>query len=232
MADRRIVESPEWGRLEITVNSRARRIIMRAAHNAIRITVPPHANAKDIENALYRHGSSLKEQQKTLAHETIDTAFTIKGDNFNFNITEYNGTKFILEYRGNSVTLKCPAGTDYGKKQEWLRQAAKTALKKIAAKVLPARLHELAQEHGLSYNRCGVRDTRTHWGSCNSKGNISLSIYTALLPARLMDYILLHELCHTRHMNHGPQFWEFLDRLCGTDSKTVRQQLKAFKTTI
>ena len=110
-----------------------------------------------------------------------------------------------------------------------MRQAAKTALKKIAAKVLPARLHELAQEHGLSYSRCGVRDTRTKWGSCNSKGNISLSIYTALLPARLMDYILLHELCH---MNHGPQFWEFLDRLCGTDSKTMRQQLKAFKTTI
>lgn len=227
-----ITEHPEWGKLELTMNNRARRIIMRGVPGCLRITLPPGATMKDVEAALEMHGSTLKQRQAKSARKSIDSQFRIDGDNFSFGIEEREYNSFIMRYSGTAATLLCPAGTDYTSRQDWLRNAIRAAVGKIARKVLPARLDALAKAHGLRYNRCTVRDIHTRWGSCNSKGNISLSIYLILLPAKLMDYVLLHELCHTLHMNHSQAFWSALDGLCATDSKALRNELKGFNTDI
>ncbi|MBM3133046.1 MAG: M48 family metallopeptidase [Chloroflexi bacterium] len=79
-----------------------------------------------------------------------------------------------------------------------------------AGQKLVGRLDELAAEHGFVYNRVSLRAQRTRWGSCSEKNNISLNIKLAQLPAHLVDYVLLHELVHTRVKNHGKEFWDEL----------------------
>lgn len=226
------MESPEWGRIRIVVNRRAKHIIMRAMPDAIRITVPPAATAGDIENALKRHGDALKKKQEQQQRRFIDTHYRIDNENFCFSIAEHSGKNFIMSSKGRETTLLCPTGTDYAKREDWLREVVKKAVTKAAKKMLPTRLQALAEKHGLKYSKCSIRDTHTRWGSCNTKGNISLSIYIMLLPDRLVNYILLHELCHTVHMNHGDGFWKLLDELCGTDSKALRRELKRHRTEI
>jgi predicted metal-dependent hydrolase len=86
--------------------------------------------------------------------------------------------------------------------------AAKLKLiKKKAATYLPYRLAYLAQKHGFTYTlgKLGLR--RTRWGSCTNKKVISLNIALISLPEYLIDYVLIHELCHTRHLNHSKSFW-------------------------
>jgi predicted metal-dependent hydrolase len=80
-------------------------------------------------------------------------------------------------------------------------------MKKRAAAYLPYRLAFLAQKHGFTYTlgKLGLR--RTRWGSCTSKKVISLNIALVALPEYLVDYVLIHELCHTRHLNHSRFFW-------------------------
>jgi predicted metal-dependent hydrolase len=78
---------------------------------------------------------------------------------------------------------------------------------------LKHRLAELAQRHGYAYGRVFIRNQQTRWGSCSGRNNINLSINLVRLPAELMDYVLLHELVHTRVKNHGPLFWSELGRL-------------------
>ncbi len=83
-----------------------------------------------------------------------------------------------------------------------------------ARRHLVPRLAALAAAHGLRYARCSVRGQRTLWGSCSSSGTISLNWKLLFLRPGLVDHVLLHELAHTRHMNHSPAFWALLERLC------------------
>ncbi|MHC5088067.1 MAG: M48 metallopeptidase family protein, partial [Planctomycetota bacterium] len=74
--------------------------------------------------------------------------------------------------------------------------------------------------------RAAFRCQKTKWGSCSNQNNISLNINIAFLPEHLQDYILLHELCHIRHMNHSKAFWAQLDEYCGGKAKEYAKELK------
>jgi predicted metal-dependent hydrolase len=79
-----------------------------------------------------------------------------------------------------------------------------------AKKILVGRLQKLAEEHGFQYNRVFIRSQRTRWGSCSCKNNINLNTALLHLPDDLIDYVMLHELVHTRVKNHSAAFWKKL----------------------
>lgn len=78
---------------------------------------------------------------------------------------------------------------------------------------LPGRLAELASRYGFTYNRVTVKHNVSNWGSCSSKGNINLNLNIVRLPRVLQDYVLLHELCHLRHQDHGQGFHLLLEHV-------------------
>jgi predicted metal-dependent hydrolase len=82
----------------------------------------------------------------------------------------------------------------------------------VARRVIVDRLAELARRHGFEYNRVYVRNQKTRWGSCSARNNINLNVNLIRLPEALRDYVILHELVHTRIKNHGLQFWDELER--------------------
>lgn len=83
-----------------------------------------------------------------------------------------------------------------------------------AKRYLPPRLRAFAQEHELSINKISIRNQRSRWGSCSGKANISLNWRLVLMPEWVSDAVLLHELAHTKEMNHGPDFYALVNRLC------------------
>lgn len=111
----------------------------------------------------------------------------------------------------------------YGPGLENLRKFNKAT----ARRKLIKRLSTLAGLYGFDYNRVFIRNQKTRWGSCSAKNNISLNIKLALLPDQLIDYVILHELVHTRIKNHSHEFWEEMDRLVGR-SKKFAKQLKEY----
>ena len=102
------------------------------------------------------------------------------------------------------------------------------ALRAEAKRVLPARLRELALQHGFSYNSVRIKHNVSNWGSCSVKGNINLNLNLMRLPQELQDYVMLHELCHLRYMNHGAEFHALLESLC-PNHRALRKQLKEYK---
>lgn len=87
-------------------------------------------------------------------------------------------------------------------------------LKAAAVHELPARLMELAAEHGFAVGGVRVRDQRSLWGSCSLRGSISLNWRLVGMPPEVRDYILLHELAHLRHPNHSRRFWTLVASIC------------------
>jgi predicted metal-dependent hydrolase len=80
-----------------------------------------------------------------------------------------------------------------------------------AKEVLPARLYELATQHGCVVTTVSIRGQKTRWGSCGRNGHISLNWRLMLMPAWVRDYVLIHELMHLRRMDHSPKFWRLVE---------------------
>ena len=128
---------------------------------------------------------------------------------------------------------------------DWILQARRRVLQRIethamlplnprrfddmnaAAQFLVERLAQLADQFKFHYNRVTIRQQKTIWGSCSAKDNISLNIHLVCLPDPLIDYVMLHELTHTRHKNHGTAFWAEL-KLILPELDPLRQQLKQY----
>lgn len=90
------------------------------------------------------------------------------------------------------------------------------ALRKEAKEYLPARLSWLASRYGFKYDKLAIKNNLTNWGSCSSKGNINLNLHLVRLPSALCDFVILHELCHLKHFNHGPAFHSLFSQTCAT----------------
>ena len=79
--------------------------------------------------------------------------------------------------------------------------------------IIPERVKHYAPLIGVTYGRITVRSQRTRWGSCSSKGNLNFNCLLALFPPEIIDSVVVHELCHRKHMNHSPQFYAEIKRV-------------------
>ena len=118
--------------------------------------------------------------------------------------------------RANAWNADLPEGEDI----ESLRAKAKAAL--------PPRLADLAARYGFRYQRVTIKHNTSNWGSCSAKGNINLNLNLMRVPVPLQDYILLHELTHLRHPDHGPAFHAELERML-TEHFTLHREESDFQ---
>ncbi len=117
----------------------------------------------------------------------------------------------------------------YEKANNTISDAAVDIDRVKAKRKLTGRLKHLARKHGLTYNRVFIRNQKTRWGSCSHQNNISLNMKLVKLSREMMDYVILHELTHTRVKNHGKSFWAELDRLVG-NGKSLAASLRKHGT--
>lgn len=102
----------------------------------------------------------------------------------------------------------------------------KATLQAEAERVLPPRLHALADQHGLAVTKVSIRDQRTRWGSCARDGHICLNWRLVLMPEWVRDYVLVHELMHLRRLDHSPAYWRHVAAAC-PEYREARTWLRA-----
>lgn len=96
-----------------------------------------------------------------------------------------------------------------------------------AMRYLPDRVRELSEKHAYKISGLKIRKMKSRWGSCTARKSINLNSWLVMLPVYLSDYVILHELVHTRIPDHSPGFWKELDGLCGGQSKQCRRELRS-----
>ena len=102
------------------------------------------------------------------------------------------------------------------------------ALRAQAKRELPPRLAALAAQHGFTYNKVFIKNNVSNWGSCSSLKNINLNLRLVTLPQDLQDYVMLHELCHLRYLNHGKEFHALLESVC-PGHRQLASRMKEYK---
>lgn len=164
----------------------------------------------------------------------------------------HRARRLILSVRSDRVRVAVPRHTSFQRAEEFARANTPWILdqlarvreaesrdhhlragldpidRKTARTHLVARLEELSAYHGFAYNQVSIRDQRTRWGSCSSANNLSLNMKLLWLPSELQDYVLLHELAHTRIPDHSRRFWDLLERVC-PGARRLRRELKDYR---
>lgn len=98
--------------------------------------------------------------------------------------------------------------------QSLLRDIVEAFYRLQAKRYLPPRTRQLAQLHGFSFNQLRIKNQKTRWGSCSAKRNINLNLRLMMAPCAAIDYVIIHELCHLRELNHSPAFWAIVESYC------------------
>ena len=225
------------GLITIRIHARARRIIMRPTVNGVIVTVPPHTLQSEVKNSLQHfrqrlHAGQLKLKTNTISKQSIGPNFCLKTDLITLFLEQGTSKEFRLRAEPGKTIIIYPPNTQFedSARQEWLHRVVERSLKQQGQWILPKILHDLSVRHNLPFSICKVNVSKGRWGSCSGKKVINLSCYLMLLPPHLREYVMLHELCHTREMNHGPRFWKLLDTLTNGKAKMLRNELKEQQT--
>lgn len=229
-----LLEDNELGRFLIKVNARARRLTFRTREDAVYVTVPPGTAMKEVKDAIEQLRPRLRMARGRHARPLIDLNYRIDADFFRLTLTGGQRERFLSRSELGEMQIACPPDADFSDErlQAWLRKVIEEALRRNAKVILPPRLYMLSQKHGLPYRSVKINSSKGRWGSCSARHDINLSFYLILLPKHLIDYVLLHELTHTREMNHGERFWALLDSLTDGEAQALRKELKQHRTCI
>lgn len=208
----------------VRTSQRAKRISLRFSRsNGLEVVYPPGLRQPDPE-ALLRERSAWV--RKAIAR--------FKDADANRRLREYRAGESFL-FRGASVSLKLESAPSLNQIAAFLkdrqlvvalpepalnancaeiRQAIERFYRAQAQDYLPNRTEELAQKHGFKFARVRVKNQKTRWGSCSAKRNINLNMRLMMAPDAAIDYVIIHELCHLRELNHSPAFWALVECYC------------------
>lgn len=232
MATKRVIPDEDFGQIIIRTRITARNISMRTKPDGLHVTAPPRCLTSKVLEVIEEYRPRLLQKWEKATPQALNLGFRIETPCFHLHLEQGKLSHFIIRTVEEGITIFCPPQVDFSEKsvQELLRNAIIRALKKSAEAYLPPLLDELAKHYGFKYKKVKITGSKSRWGSCSALGSINLSCYLMLLPPHLMDYVLLHELVHTKEMNHGPKFWEKLDELTEGRAKALRAELKNFRT--
>lgn len=148
-------------------------------------------------------------------------------------IDDPTSVKITSRISKNEVKLLIPSGLSHfsPETQKAAKSASLRALKKESEQLLPQRLDVLARQYGFSYSDVKIKQLKSRWGSCNNLKQITLSLYLIQLPWELIDYVILHELTHTKVLAHGPDFWKELEKYL-PESRKLKKLVNTYKPII
>ena len=228
ISKKQIISDKDFGKIHFVVRRSARNITMRVKEDGLHVTTPPYRSITALLEAIAPFRERLRNVCSEVTPKPFDLNFSIEAECFRLKLETSPLKNFTVSMRDETVVIACPAHADFttDRVQTLVKNAVMRAMRKKAEEYLPPLVQYWSSLFDLPYNKVTISKARSRWGSCSSKRDISLSFYLMLLPAHLMDYVILHELAHTREMNHGSKFWELLNQLTDGKALALRKELR------
>lgn len=224
------------GNIEFVRNERSKHIRVRILSSGLKVTLPPRATEKEALIFINSIRAKLIQKQEKLEkglqkrNIIIDENSKLQTLTFNVEAKTSDRKNIYFALKNSVLTIEFPTETDCtaAQNQEFFWNGISYFMRKEAKRLLPDRTKQLADKFGFTFSGVKIQSSKSRWGSCSREKSINLSLYLMLLPAHLVDYVILHELCHTREMNHGVNFWNWMNKVTNDKSKELRAELKKF----
>jgi predicted metal-dependent hydrolase len=192
---------------------RARRLTVRVYPGGrVDVTVPTGTRPDVVAGFVARHRDWIDRKVAVFANrpdparQPLPERISLQATGREWQVTYLPGSRTRVQPRGGGeLEVRCDA-----ERQADTRRALRDWLVEEARGTLEPWLAEVGHRCGLTYERIQLRRQRTRWGSCSRSGTISLNVSLLFQPPEVVRYLLVHELCHTRHMNHSPRYWRLV----------------------
>ena len=227
---------PELGTIEFMRSERAKNINVRIMKDGLRVSLPCRSTEKEAMRFIHSVREKIILKQNKLKNAAKKNNLILNENSelqtltFSVKVQAAERNNIFLLLKKGILTIEFPNGTDCSsdaiQTQFW--NGIDYFLKKEAKRILPGRTSFLADKYDFSFSSIKIQSSRSRWGSCSQCKNINLSFYLLLLPQHLVDYVILHELCHTKEMNHSPKFWQWMDKVTDGQSKKLRAEMKQY----
>ena len=224
----------EFGEIKIRKNKLARSVKLSVGvDGSLRASIPYYSPEFAVRRLV---NGSRNEIRKMLAIHNAKNSYQdgdLIGKTHMLFLRKFSGEEIKISNEGNQILVQIPQELAFENLlvQSEIRKTVSKILRKQAKAYLPRRIDFLAEKYGFSFEKLRFSHTGTRWGSCSSSGTISLNIALMNLPHHLIDYVIIHELCHTRQMNHSSKFWQEVEKYC-PDYKKYVQEIKQFSPSI
>ncbi|HEV7607427.1 MAG TPA: SprT family zinc-dependent metalloprotease [Steroidobacteraceae bacterium] len=200
----------------IRVSKRARRLSIRVYPDArVEVVVPPRARPREVEQFIAAHREWIESRRAlALRNRPVPQAFPpaaielrISAERWRLHLAGGSGRTRVVGSEGILRATGASSGAG-------LRTALRAWLLRAAETRLAPRVAALAAATGVHYSRVSIRRQRSRWGSCSARGTISLNCCLLFQRPEVVDYLIVHELMHVKHMNHSARFWQAVERHC------------------
>jgi predicted metal-dependent hydrolase len=206
---------------QIRLSKKAKYLQLRiTSTNELELIVPKRYSIKDGEKFIQGKIDWIKKYQKKIIHLNKNE-FYLFGEKiiveqyFNFFLTKYK-----IRFGKNILLAESPADSKITKEEIYYFY-----LRKMAKEYFYKRTQYLSELFGFNFKTIKIRGQKTRWGSCSSKGNLSFNYKLLQFRKEVIDYVIIHELCHTKELSHSPKFWRLVERFC-PDYKILKKELK------
>lgn len=201
---------------EVFINKRLKNIRISIDADEIKVCIPFDIEICEIERLLFKkRGWILKHYSKVKAVQAERHArkwengekVLFKGCYKNIGIRSSEGVGVRVVFDGKEFIVYTGDKIDAEKKAVMIGEAFRKLYIRMAGDEINNRLEYYKHIIGVSYNNVRIKEQKTRWGSCSRKGNLNFNWKIVMAPPKVMDYVIIHELCHIKHMDHSKQFW-------------------------
>jgi predicted metal-dependent hydrolase len=218
------------GAVTIRKNRRNRHIKLTVDHaGKPKVSIPlwlPYAAG--VQFALSKRDWLIETMQKSPSYLLSDGMAVGKAHKLYF--LDYTGRTITSRISGGIVKVNLPDGIDAQSAEVQIaaEKACQRALKKEAEHLLPQRVDSVAREQGYDYKSIKIKRLKGRWGSCSRQKELIFNSYLMQLPWELIDYVIMHELAHTKFMSHGSDFWAEMNRVM-PDTNLKKKLIKKYQ---
>lgn len=226
------LDDKELGRIVFKRNLHAKRLSIRIHSEKLEVNIPKGFSEKDGMKFVNSVRDKLLKKQNSAQQKSIliTENSPLQTRTFLVQVKKTPRNDLYSTLKSGVLFIEFPERLEENdeKTQQYFWNSINYFLRKEAKRILPVRTRQLAEKYDFSFSEVKIQSSKSRWGSCNRKKIINLSFYLLLLPQHLIDYVILHELCHTEELNHSPKFWDWMDKVTDGKAKILRSELKNF----
>lgn len=228
----------DWGPVSLKISRRAKRVTLKlSVRGGITVVAPRYFRKSQLPALLEEHKDWLTQTRNRMLSELKSNDGTPLGQAPRKIELRAIREEWAVRYRPSfdgklsvgSIYPGCLLVTARREDVSDCEAALRAWLRERAKRRLPPWLDRISEEFGLPYKRATIRNQRSRWGSCSRQKSISLNQKLMFFPPRLVRYLMIHELCHTIHLNHSSRFWHLVEQCDPLYKKHERELRSAWR---